>query len=59
VSDEGKGALEVSGVGQEDERCPSVENSKDDIETGVYIRLRDKSGGCPFIGQTVSGIEAT
>ena len=35
MSDEGKGALEVSGVGQEDERCPSVENSKDDIETGV------------------------
>jgi hypothetical protein len=24
-----------------------------------YIRLRDKSGGCPFIGQAVSGIEAT
>ena len=46
-------------MGQEDERCPSVENSKDDIETGVYIRLRDESGGCPFIGQAVSGIEAT
>ena len=37
----------------------SVESYTDDIETEVSIRLRDKSGGCPLIGQTVSGIQAT
>lgn len=29
-----------------------------DIETGVSMRFRDESGGCPFIGQAVSGLEA-
>jgi hypothetical protein len=28
------------------------------IETGASMRLRDEPGGCPFIGQVVSGIEA-
>ena len=30
-----------------------------DIETGVSKRSRDESGGCPLIGQVVSGMEAT
>jgi hypothetical protein len=30
-----------------------------DIKTGVCIRSRDEPGGCPLIGQVVSGIEAT
>ena len=29
------------------------------IETGVSMRSRDESGECPFIGQAVSGIQAT
>ena len=29
-----------------------------DIETGVSMRSRDESGGCPFIGQAVSGMQA-
>jgi hypothetical protein len=37
----------------------SVENHKDDIETEAFKRSRDESGGCPFIGQVVSGIQAT
>ena len=28
-----------------------------DIETGVSMRSRDEPGGCPFIGQVVSGME--
>ncbi|KZS64455.1 hypothetical protein A4G26_27925 [Mycobacterium kansasii] len=31
----------------------------DDIETGVSVISRDESGGCPLIGQAVSGMEAT
>jgi hypothetical protein len=29
----------------------------DDIKTGVYERFRDESGGCPLIGQAVSGVK--
>jgi hypothetical protein len=29
-----------------------------DIETGEYQGSRDEPGGCPFIGQVVSGVEA-
>ena len=34
-----------------------VENHMDDIETGMGNWSRDEPGGCPFIGQVVSGIE--
>jgi hypothetical protein len=29
-----------------------------DIETGVSMQFRDESGGCPLIGQSVSGMQA-
>jgi hypothetical protein len=29
----------------------------DGIKTGVCVWLRDESGGCPFIGQAVSGVK--
>jgi hypothetical protein len=29
-----------------------------DIKTVAWIRLREESGGCPGIGQAVSGMEA-
>ena len=59
VSDVGKGALDVSGGDQEDDGCRRVETYKDDIETGMYLLFRDEPGGCPPIGQAVSGMEAT
>jgi len=59
VSDVGKGALDVSGGDQEDDGCRRVETYKDDIETGVSFRSREEPGGCPPIGQAVSGMEAT
>ena len=59
VSDVGKGALDVSGGDQEDDGCRRVETYKDDIETGVSFRPREEPGGCPSIGQAVSGMEAT
>ena len=31
---------------------------RDGIETGDCVCLRDESGGCPFIGQAVSGAKA-
>jgi len=55
----GKGALDVSGGDQEDDGCRRVETYKDDIETGVSFRSREEPGGCPPIGQAVSGMEAT
>ena len=33
-------------------------NRSDDIETGEAKSFRDEPGGCPFIGQVVSGMEA-
>jgi len=59
VSDVGKGALDVSGGDREDDGCRSVGTYKDDIETGASFRSRDEPGGCPPIGQAVSGMEAT
>ena len=29
-----------------------------DIETGVSMQSRDEAGGCPLIGQSVSGMQA-
>ena len=37
----------------------SVEIYMDGIETEASEWSRDESGGCPFIGQVVSGIQAT
>jgi hypothetical protein len=31
-------------------------NVEDDIETGEVKSFRDEPGGCPFIGQVVSGM---
>ena len=59
VSDVGKGTLDVSGGDQEDDGCRRVETYKDDIETGVSFRSWEEPGGCPPIGQAVSGMEAT
>lgn len=59
VSEWEKGALDVSGGDQEDDGCRRVETYKDDIETGVSFRSREEPGGCPPIGQAVSGMEAT
>jgi len=61
VSELGKGALDALGRGREDVRhcLRSVETDTGDIKTGVCRKSRDEPGGCPFIGQAVSGIEAT
>jgi hypothetical protein len=59
VSDEEKASYEASGRDQEDDHCGSVEIDSDGIETGVSIGSRDRSDGCPFTGQVVSGIEVT
>jgi hypothetical protein len=53
----GKGALEVSGGEQGDDCRVTCREFKDGIRTGLGSRIRDKSGGCPCIGQAVSGIE--
>ena len=31
----------------------------DDIKTGTSNEARDEPGGCPFIGQAVSGMKTT
>src|SRR6266536_3562356 len=31
---------------------------RDGIKTGVCAKPREESGGCPFIGQAVSGVKA-
>lgn len=36
----------------------SCRNAIDDIKTGAWSLFRDKSGGCLFIGQMVSGMYA-
>jgi hypothetical protein len=48
------------GTGKASVSEPSDDASKqvDDIETGAVKRARDEPGGCPPIGQAVSGVEA-
>jgi hypothetical protein len=48
------------GTGKASVSEPSEDASKqvDDIETGAVKRARDEPGGCPPIGQAVSGVEA-
>ena len=31
-------------------------NDQDDIKTGEFGSLRDEPGGCPLVGQAVSGV---
>ena len=59
VSEWEKAHFDVSGGDQEDDGCRRVETYKGDIETGVSFRSREEPGGCPPIGQAVSGMEAT
>jgi hypothetical protein len=49
------------GIRKVSESDPLMKRRKirDGIKTGVYVELRDESGGCPFIGQAVSGVKAT
>jgi hypothetical protein len=57
----GKGARDVLGGDREGERKRTVEDASkqvDDIETGAVKGVRDEPGGCPSIGQVVSGEEA-
>jgi hypothetical protein len=48
-------------VGAEKTCVVAVDVSKElvDIGTEMFPLSRDEPGGCPFIGQVVSGIEAT
>src|SRR5205823_7343885 len=62
VNDEEKASFKTSGGDREGERkriAVDVSKLRDDIETGVSMRSRDEHGGCPSIGQVVSGIQAT
>ena len=62
VNDEERAPVRVSGRDREGE-CEriavDVSKVRDDIGTGVSMRSRDEPGGCPPIGQVVSGMEAT
>jgi hypothetical protein len=53
----GKGIREMSGGEQGDDHRLRCRDLKDDIRTGLRSKARDESGGCPCIGQAVSGIE--
>jgi hypothetical protein len=60
VSDEEKAhVMRQVGIGKTSVSEPLVKRreSKGDIETGDYRRFRDEPGGCPLIGQVVSGVE--
>ena len=48
-----------AGIRKASESDPLMKRRKtgDDIKTGVCVVLRDESGGCPFIGQVVSGVK--
>jgi hypothetical protein len=59
VSDGEKASVEVSGGVREGERertAVDVSKHLDGIEAGETKGLRDEPGGCPFIGQVVSGM---
>lgn len=62
VSDVEKAHVDVSGRDREGERkrfAADVSKGLDDIKTGMSSLSRDEPGGCPLIGQVVSGMEAT
>src|SRR3954447_5517951 len=55
-----KGARDASGRDRESERERTTEDAskrKADIETGEVKSLRDEPGGCPSMGQAVSGVK--
>jgi hypothetical protein len=59
VSDEEKAQCHGSGGDQEDERERSAGEASltlSDIKTGEISSSREKPGGCPLIGQAVSGV---
>jgi hypothetical protein len=59
VSDAEKAPGEVSGGDREGERERTIEDASkhvDGIETGEAKSSRDEPGGCPLIGQAVSGV---
>ena len=61
VSDEEKAhVMRQVGIGKANVSEPLMKrrNNLDGIETGAKNRSRDEPGGCPFIGQAVSGMEA-
>ena len=45
-------------VGTRKAIAADVSKLRDDIRTGVSMRSRDEPGGCPPIGQVVSGMQA-
>ena len=49
-----------AGIRKVSESKPLMKRRKtgDGIKTGVCAKLREESGGCPFIGQAVSGVKA-
>jgi hypothetical protein len=44
--------------GERERTVDDVSKQGDDIETGAVKWRRDEPGGCPSIGQVVSGMEA-
>ncbi|GAB1645331.1 hypothetical protein KRMM14A1259_57540 [Krasilnikovia sp. MM14-A1259] len=44
--------------GEGERTADDVSKQEDDIETGAVKWRRDEPGGCPSIGQAVSGMEA-
>ena len=66
VSEVEKASLEASGEDQEDGAQPlaggvagDVSLRRGDIKTGCFDLAWEESGGCPLLGQTVSGMQAT
>ena len=49
-----------AGIRKASESDPLMKRRKigDGIKTEVCVELREESGGCPFIGQAVSGVKA-
>lgn len=62
VSVRGKGSVRVVRCGtrktNESEPLMKCREVGNDIETGVSMQSRDEAGGCPLIGQSVSGMQA-
>jgi hypothetical protein len=62
VSVEGKGSVRAVRCGtrktNESEPLMKCREVGNDIETGVSMQSRDEAGGCPLIGQSVSGMQA-
>ena len=60
VSDEEKAhVMRQVGIreGERERTADEVSKQEDDIETGAVKSSRDEPGGCPFIGQAVSGMK--